>query len=108
MAPKSQKNRGRLKKELKSASQVKIKLRQGKTVLVDEEDSDSHQDVESTVAPVRKRGREESDVHNKSTSSIALSEHALSERGSSAHGSPQRKSPRKQKTPLKFSTEGIV
>ena len=75
---------------------------------MDEEDSDGHHDVESTVPPVRKRGREESDVHNKSTSSIALSEHALSEHGSSAHGSPQMKSPRKQKTPLKISTEGIV
>lgn len=99
------------KKLSKKASQVKLKLNIGQAVLVDNQDDDSESSVaadgQNFAGRVKKRGRDESNLHDQSSSSIvstAVSEHApLSE-----HGSPKRKSPRKQATPVKVKTEGIV
>ena len=97
-------------KKAKKSAQLTLKLHQGQ-VLVDEQDEDLSEltlaaDGTNFAGRLKKRGPDDSNLHDQSTSSIvsiAVSEPVLSE-----HGSPPRKSPRKQKTPVKVKTEGIV
>ena len=98
-------------KKAKKSAQLTLKLHQGQ-VLVDEQDEDLSEltlaaDGTNFAGRLNKRGRDDSNLHDQSTSSIvsiAASEQAVL----SEHGSPPRKSPRKQKTPVKVKTGGIV
>ena len=95
------------KKAKKSAAQLTLKLHQGQAVVDDQDEELSEQT--RAADGTNKRGRDDSNLHDQSTSSIGIVSIAASEQDVlSEHGSPPRKSPRKQKTPVKANTAGIV
>ena len=100
-------------KKAKKSAQLTLKLHQGQAVVDDQDEELSEQtpaaDGTNFAGRLNKRGRDDSNLHDQSTSSIGIVSIAASEQDVlSEHGSPPRKSPRKQKTPVKANTAGIV